>query len=172
MKTISLPCGVKGYVLYEKDGLSCVQTNGVTAGPFSDIFLDKRDICEYDIRTKKFKEELVRNKLIIGNLFMPDFNLLSIEEHDILAKVAGDQHFAQRVDWCCAWLGVEGDFSYAWCVDSYGNVNYYSRDYSSVVAPAFISKTSELDKYREEKFESNESITGFLREFKMKENTI
>lgn len=167
MKVISLPCGVKGYVLHEGAGLSCVQTNGVTTGPFSDIFLDKRDICDYDISTKEFKEELVRYELIIGNLFMPDFDLFSMEEHDILSKVAGDQLFTQRVDWCCAWLGIGSGSRNAWCVDAYGDINSYYRGDSCVVAPAFISKTSELDKYREEKYESSESITDFLRRFKV-----
>ena len=174
MKTVSLPCGVKGYVLYQDDqddGLSCIQTDGVTVGPFSDIFSDKRDISEYDIKTKRFKEELIKNKLIIGNLFMPDFDLFSTKEHNILSQVAG-RKFNQETDYSCAWLGVGDDSYYAWCVTSGGGVNYSNRGYSFVVAPAFISKTSELDKYiedreTEEKIESNKSITDFLRRFKI-----
>ena len=144
MKTVSLPYGVKGYVLYQDNELSCIQTDGVTAGPFSDIFSSKRDISEYDIRTKKFKEELIRNKLIVGNLFMPDFDLFSTKEHDILSQVAR-KRFNQKTDYPCAWLGVESDSHGAWCVDSYGNVINNYHGYSYVVAPAFISKTKVIE---------------------------
>lgn len=173
MKTVSLPYGVKGYVLHQGDGLSCIQTDGVTAGSFSDIFLDKRDMSEYDFRTRRFKEELVRNKLIIGNLFMPDFDLFSTKEHDILSQAAENQFFSQETDYHCAWLGVEHGSGYAWGVGWNGCINnVYFRSDSFVVAPAFISKTSELDKYigdrdTEGKFESNKSITDFLRRFKI-----
>ena len=172
MKIVSLPCGVKGYVLYQDDELCCVQTDGVTTGPYSDIFSDKKDISKYDNRTKKFKEELIRHKLIIGNLFMPDFDLFSMKEHDILSQVAG-KSFNRETDCSCAWLGVGSDSYGAWFVNSSGYVDYDCyRGYSFVVAPAFISKTYELDKYiedrsTEEKFKSDKSITDFLRKFKV-----
>ena len=171
MKIVSLPCGVKGYVLYQDDELCCVQTDGVTTGPYSDIFSDKKDISKYDSRTKRFKEELIRNKLIIGNLFMPDFDLLSTKEHDILSQVAGSNKYSQEKDYNCAWLGVKGDSISGWAIYSYGYVYDSYHGYSYVVAPAFISKTSELDKYIEnrgtEEKKSDISITNFLRKFKI-----
>lgn len=144
---IILPGGIKANIICSDADYCLIQTYGVTYGRWSDIFKDNNDISHYDEKVQHFRQDLEKEGLIEGHLYVPNWDTINNDIIDILTRVACDYAIGLGADNTGVWLGSPDSTNNAYCVSTVGVDYCFYRDYSYAVAPAFIVRTSNLTDY-------------------------